>query len=593
MKYPKEYLEEIKSRLKVSNVVSKYVQLKRRGKEFVGLSPFKNEKTPSFTVNDDKGFYHCFSTAEHGNIFDFLMKTQNLKFGEAVKILALQAGVRPYTFSKADEEREKNWKQYSALYSEYVNFFHNELLNSHEAKASLQYLIKRKLDFNIIKNFKLGYVKKNSNFIEIMKNKFNEKDLKDCGIFYHDDKKKIFVDRFKERIIFPINSISGQPIALGGRTMKKDSYIAKYINSPETQFFKKGNNLYNLDKARRFSNSLEQIFLVEGYMDVIGLNNNGIENCVANLGTALTDKQISILNQFFNEIIICFDGDESGYKAAVRAAENSIKELKPEKQISFLFLPNGDDPDTFVNKNGKKDFLLFCNQNKIQIHEFLFHNLQKQSNNSPSALAILEKKLRYIANSIKDQLIKKYVLDFFLGKISSLTPNLNNLNKNKQQTIKHVASLSATKKIYNETQQFSKEQLQEFSMLYLIINNFYFFKKNLEIFKDLHFITNESGEVFSKLTELAKSNEEIDINLLPIDIDTLNKINKYASVKHISSNIKRDDEKLKEIFLEMFQDLKNLFLEKKILELESKFSKNMDENTFNEIKELKKLQNSN
>ena len=172
MKYPKEYLEEIKSRLKVSNVVSKYVQLKRRGKEFIGLSPFKNEKTPSFTVNDDKGFFHCFSTAEHGNIFDFLMKTQNLKFGEAVKILAVQAGVRPYTFSKADEERENDWKKYSALYLEYVNFFHKELLNSLEGKTSLQYLYKRNLDLNIIKNFKLGYVKKNSNFLEIIKNIF-------------------------------------------------------------------------------------------------------------------------------------------------------------------------------------------------------------------------------------------------------------------------------------------------------------------------------------------------------------------------------------------------------------------------------------
>ena len=590
MKYPKEYLEEIKSRLKVSNVVSKYVQLKRRGKEFIGLSPFKNEKTPSFTVNDDKGFFHCFSTAEHGNIFDFLMKTQNLKFGEAVKILAVQAGVRPYTFSKADEERENDWKKYSALYLEYVNFFHKELLNSQEGKTSLQYLYKRNLNLNIIKNFKLGYVKKNSNFLEIIKNKFNEKDIKDCGIFYFDDKKNSFVERFKERIIFPINTISGQPIALGGRIMKNDSYLAKYINSPETQFFKKGNNLYNLDKARRFSNSVEQIFLVEGYMDVIGLNRNGIENCVANLGTALTDKQIMILNQFFNEIIICFDGDESGYKAAVRAAENSIKELKPEKQISFLFLPNGEDPDTFVNKNGKKDFLLYCKNNKIQIHEFLLQNLQKQSNSSPSSLAILEKKLRYIANSIKDQLIKKYVLDFFLGKISSLTPNLT---KSKQQTIKHVASLSSTKKIYNEMEQFSKEQLQEFSMLYLIINNFNFFKKNLVIFKEVSFITNKSEAVFYKLSELAKSNEEIDSNLLPIDRDTLDKINKFASVKHISANIRGDDNKLKEIFIEMMADLKNLFLEKKILELESKFSKNMDENTFNEIKELKKLQNSN
>ena len=189
MKYPKEYLDEIKTRLKVSNVVSKYVQLKKRGKEFVGLSPFKNEKTPSFTVNDEKGFFHCFSTSEHGNIFDFLMKTQNLKFGEAVKTLALQAGMRPYTFSKADEEREKAWKEYTGIYSEYVNFFHNELLNNPETKKSLNYLKNRKLTLETIKNFKLGYVKKNLNIFEKLRKKFNEKIIKECGIFYFDEKK--------------------------------------------------------------------------------------------------------------------------------------------------------------------------------------------------------------------------------------------------------------------------------------------------------------------------------------------------------------------------------------------------------------------
>ena len=191
MKYPKEYLDEIKTRLKVSNVVSKYVQLKRRGKEFVGLSPFKNEKTPSFTVNDEKGFFHCFSTSEHGNIFDFLMKTQNFKFGEAVKTLALQAGMRPYTFSKADEEREKVWKEYAAIYSDYVNFFHNELLNNPDANNSLNYLKNRKLSLETIKNFKIGYVRKNSNIFGNFEKKFSKKALKECGIFYFDEKKNM------------------------------------------------------------------------------------------------------------------------------------------------------------------------------------------------------------------------------------------------------------------------------------------------------------------------------------------------------------------------------------------------------------------
>ena len=590
MKYPKEYLDEIKTRLKVSNVVSKYIQLKRRGKEFVGLSPFKNEKTPSFTVNDEKGFFHCFSTSEHGNIFDFLMKTQNLNFSEAVKTLALLAGMRPYTFSKADEEREKALKDYTGIYSEYINFFHNELLNNPESKDSLDYLINRKLTLDTIKNFKLGYVKKNFNIFDNLEKKFSQKVVKECGIFYFDEKKKKYIDRFRDRIIFPINSISGLPIAMGGRITQKNSFFAKYINSPETQFFKKGNNLYNIDKARRLSNKLDQIFLVEGYMDVIGLNNYGIQNCVANLGTALTERQIAILNQFFNEIVICFDGDESGYKAAVRAAENSVKELKPEKQISFLFLPEGEDPDTFVSKNGKEKFIKYYETNKILIHEFLFDNLKKQTNNSPTSLAVVEKKLRYISTTIKDQYIKKYILDFFLGKISELTPNLS---KGKQFTIKHVASLSATKQIYNETNSITKEELQEFSIFYLIISNFEFFKKNSSILDDISFITSDGKHVFSKLLDLIKSNEEVNTSMLPIEHSMLEKINKFASVKHISKNIQRDENKLIDIFKEMKKDLKNLFLEKKISQLESKFSKNMDENTFKEIKELKKLQNNN
>ena len=590
MKYPKEYLDEIKTRLTVSNVVSKYVQLKRRGKEFVGLSPFKNEKTPSFTVNDEKGFFHCFSTSEHGNIFDFLMKTQNLKFGEAVKTLALQAGMRPYTFSKADEEREKALKDYTGIYSEYVNFFHNELLNNPESKDSLDYLINRKLTLNTIKNFKLGYVKKNLNIFDNLEKKFGQKAVKECGIFYFDEKKNTYVDRFRDRIIFPINSISGPPIAMGGRIIQKNSFFAKYINSPETQFFKKGNNLYNIDKARRLSNKLDKIFLVEGYMDVIGLNNYGIQNCVANLGTALTEKQIAILNQFFNEIVICFDGDESGYKAAVRAAENSVRELKPEKQISFLFLPGGEDPDTFISKNGKEKFIKYYETNKILIHEFLFDNLKKQTNNSPTSLAVLEKKLRFISTTIKDQYIKKYILDFFLGKISEFTPNLS---KGKQFTIKHVASLSTTKQIYNETNSITKEELQEFSIFYLIISNFDFFKKNSSILEDISFITSDGNHVFSKLLDLIKSNEEVNTSMLPIEHSMLEKINKFASVKHISKNIQRDENKLIDIFKEMKKDLKNLFVEKKISQLESKFSKNMDENTFKEIKELKKLQNNN
>ena len=166
MKYPKEYLDEIKTRLKVSTVVSKSVNLKKRGKEYVGLSPFKNEKTPSFTVNDEKGFYHCFSTSEHGNIFDFIMKTQNLKFGEAVKTLANFAGMQPYTFSKQDEEREKNWREYKSIYSRYVEKYHDELFKNQSAEAAKNYIKSRNVTAEEVKKFKIGFVTNNQNTFE-------------------------------------------------------------------------------------------------------------------------------------------------------------------------------------------------------------------------------------------------------------------------------------------------------------------------------------------------------------------------------------------------------------------------------------------
>ena len=591
MKYPKEYLDEIKTRLKVSTVVSKSVKLKKRGKEFVGLSPFKTEKTPSFTVNDEKGFYHCFSTAEHGNIFDFIMKTQNLKFGEAVKYLANLAGMQPYTFSKKDEEREKQWNEYSEIFKLYVEFYHKELLQNESFNFARKYLKKRNLSKKEVVDFKIGYVPHSPNFFENIKPKFNKKIIIDTGLFYFDEKKNHYVERFKDRIIFPINSITGQPIALGGRTIKENNYLAKYINSPETPFFKKGSNLYNLDYARKLSNKVEYVYLVEGYMDVVSLNSKGIENVVANLGTSLTDRQVSVLNQFYDDLIICFDGDESGYKAALRAAENLIKELKPEKQISFLFLPDKEDPDSFVNKNGKDYFIEFTKEKKISIHNFIFNHYKNLAKNNPSSLAIFEKKIRSIAYSIKDEFIKKYVLEFFLEKISSLTPNANQ-NKNKT-FYKKAKSLKSTQKYFNETKNLSSIEIKEFSFLYLIINNLELVKNNLNLLENVKLFSNENKIIYDSLFKKLQSEQEPSINNLSLDPQILNKISKFASIKHILNKLEKDEFKVLELLEEIIRDIKNYELESRIEELESKFSKDLNENTFNEIKELKKLQKIN
>ena len=591
MKYPKEYLDEIKTRLKVSTVVSKSVALKKRGKEYVGLSPFKNEKTPSFTVNDEKEFYHCFATSEHGNIFDFVMKTQNFKFGEAVKHLAQLAGMQPYMFSKQDEEREKKWKEYLSIYSQYVDFYHNELLKNDNYSNARDYMKNRSLGKEEVKKFKIGYIEKNPNFFDKLKNKFSEKALTESGLFYLDEKKKVHVERFRGRLIFPINNISGQPIALGGRIIEKLDYLAKYINSPETIFFKKGSNLYNLDLARKLSNKLDHIYLVEGYMDVVGLSKNGIENAVANLGTSLTDRQILTLNQFFDDIIICFDGDESGYKAALRAAENSIKELKPEKQISFLFLPEKEDPDSYVNKNGKNNFIDFTKQSKLSVHQFIFSHYKKQTENNPSSMAIFEKKLRAIANTIKDDFIKKYVLEYFLEKIAELTPH-SNQNK-KQFYKKKIKSLESTKKHYKESQSLSGVELKEFSLLYLVMNNLTILRSYTHLLENIKLFTEVNKQILELIIKKLKSSEKIDIQDLNLDSQLVDKINKFAPIKNILKNKSNDEHEIIELLEDTSRDLMNYDLEFRIQELESKFSKDLSEVTFNELKELKKKQNIN
>ena len=326
-------------------------------------------------------------------------------------------------------------------------------------------------------------------------------------------------------------------------------------------------------------------------MDVIGLYKNNIQNVVANLGTALTSRQISILDQFFNKIIICFDGDESGYKAALRAAENSIIELKPEKNISFLFLPDNQDPDSFVNEFGKEKFDLFSNQNQIEIHKFIFNHYYKEVENNPSSKAIFEKKLKSIASGIKDEYIKKYVLDYYLEEISKLSPNLQN-NKKFNQKI-NTRSLKSTQKFYNETKTLKSIEIKEFSFLFILLKKPEFIRDNIHLIENVKLFTNENKILFEAIIEQSKNFQNTDINKLNIDKNLIERVYKYASIKNIWDKNSSDYEKIENILVEVIRDLKNYELEIRIQDLEEKFSKDLSEDTFNQLKELKKLQNLN
>ena len=589
MKYPKEYLDEIKVRLKVSQVVGKFVKLKKRGKEFIGLSPFSNEKTPSFTVNDEKGFYHCFSSAEHGNIFDFLMKTKNYKFGEAVRMLAVEAGMQPFRFTKQDEEKQNRWKIYSAILEKYTSFCHQELISGKHPEV-LEYLNKRKTNKDEIIFFKIGYSSPKNDFYEKLKKEFDEKQIGFSGIYYFDENKKKYIDRFKSRIIFPVKSLSGSVLAIGGRTLSKTTF-AKYINSPETEFYKKGNNLYNIDSAKKLRDKNEEVFVVEGYMDVVNLHKFGIQNVVANLGTAMTERQIDLIWRFFKNPIICLDGDESGRKAALRAAERLFPLMKPDYNIFFLTLPENLDPDSYINQKGKESFLKLT-ENKVEIPNFIWETyFQDVDENDPRSLALFERKIKELCNNIKDKTLAKYFLDNFTRKINELTPSLN-FKKNKFFKFSKIQNpLQKTKEVNKQRNKFKEKELKEFSAFYLIINNLDIFRRNIELISEVNFSNDLMIDLKKKIIDYLLSEKFFDIKKIRQDDfdekfkNIINLINENAPVKIISEN--RNETDIIIMFNEIISEINKIDLRTKIESLENKISANLDEKLYSELLSLR------
>ena len=587
MKYPKEYLDEIKLRLKVSQVVGKSVQLKKRGKEFVGLSPFKNEKTPSFTVSDEKEFYHCFSTGEHGNIFDFLMKTKSMSFGEAVKALAAEAGMPAYKFTKIDTEKDKRFNIYKDVLKDYLEYFHQQIFLP-ENKLALSYLEKRNLSQDIIKEFKLGYVPWQNDSYNFLNKKFSDENIATTGLYYKNEKTNKWVDRFNSRIIFPINNLSGDAIAFGGRIIK-DGPVAKYINSPETEFYKKGRIIFNLDKAKSLRSETDEVIVVEGYMDVLSLYAKGIKNVIANSGTALTEPQIELIWKFFSSPNLCLDGDESGQSAALRIAERFLPLINENNKLFFSILPKGEDPDDYVKKNGKDKFNDFLKQKKI-IQSYIWDAyLSKVNTNSPFEISKFEKRIKSLCYSIKDETLKKYILEEFLEKIKDLTP-LQRVNKNFRNNNSYYKKdfkvLSQTKQLFKEKNHYTKEEIKEQSLLFILLNFTNSVKEKVNNLSEIEFSNNQNNELKNKILECI--NNEEDLNDLKNNIKFKSLINEIKRNNTLNTLLaKKSDLEREELFNELIEELKNLSHLKQIELLENKISKNLDETSYSELLRLK------
>ncbi len=589
MKYPKEYLNEIKLRLKVSQVVGKFVNLKKRGKEFIGLSPFKNEKSPSFTVNDEKEFYHCFSSGEHGNIFDFLMKTKSVGFGEAVKILAAEAGMQPYRFSNFDKKKDLRFQTYKNIYKEYSEYFSKELFNPNNNEA-LDYLSRRGLAKSSIEEFKLGYIPWKNNFYEDLLKNYSEEDINLTGLYYKHDKTGKYIDRFNSRIIFPVNNITGDTVAFGGRIIK-ESKLAKYINSPETEFYKKGSMIFNLDKAKNCRSDTNEVIIVEGYMDVVSIYSTGIKNVIANSGTALTDRQINLIWKFFSNPIICLDGDQSGQNAAIRIAERLFPLINEENKIYFSILPDETDPDDYIRKNGKDHFLSFLQKKEIIQSYIWTYYLKRINKNNPFEVSKFEKDIKKLSYSIKDETLKKYVLEDFLEKIKKLTPNQNRKNiyqNNKYKKIIDYKILNETKNLHQKNSRFSKIQIKEFSVLFIILNYLDIAQKRIEELSNITFISekNESLKkmIINSISE-GDDKQKIEKKITKNFEKLINEIKENSSIQ-IIAKAKNNDEIL-ELLSELIDEIKELNSLKRIESLEKKLINNLDENSYSELIKLK------
>ena len=353
MSFSPQFLDEIRARVSLAETIGKRVRLTRRGREHVGLCPFHNEKTPSFTVSEDKGFFHCFGCGEHGDVIGFAMRTDNLTFPEAVERLANSAGLSVPQSTPEDAERARERTSLYTVLETACTWFEEQLANK-EGTVGRDYLACRGLDADTIVKFRLGWAPSNRSALkrELAGRGISEAMMDAVGLIGTPDGGGDAYDRFRGRIIFPITDRRGRVVAFGGRAVGDAK--PKYLNSPETALFHKGAILYGESLARKAAREVSSVVVVEGYMDVIALHRAGFENAVATLGTALTETQILELWRLVREPIVCFDGDDAGLSAAFRAIDKVLPMLRPGNSLRFALLPRGQDPDSLIEAHGKE-----------------------------------------------------------------------------------------------------------------------------------------------------------------------------------------------------------------------------------------------
>jgi DNA primase len=420
MRFTPQFLDELRARLPVSEVVGRRVKLRKAGREWKGLSPFNKEKTPSFFVNDQKAMWFDFSSGKNGNIFDFLMLTEGVSFPEAVERLAQQAGIPLPVMTREAQAQEERRKSLHDIVELAAKFFESTLASRAGARGR-GYLLDRGIHAPTQVKFRLGYATGEQYALKehLGAAKIPVEDMVEAGLLVSGEGIAVPYDRFRDRVMFPITDWRGRVIAFGGRALEKD-VAAKYLNSPETPLFHKGATLYNIAGARKAAHEGALVIAVEGYIDAIAMVTAGFEATVAPLGTALTVEQLALMWRMADEPILCFDGDEAGRRAAYRAVDLALPLLKPGKSLKFAALPDGQDPDDLARSGGRAAIEDVLSAARPLVHVLWARESEAGPFDTPERRAALEARIAQIVATVADETVRRYYKQDFAGRLRQM-----------------------------------------------------------------------------------------------------------------------------------------------------------------------------
>lgn len=486
---PKDFIDSLIDKANIVDIIGNYIKLEKKGNDYWARCPFHSEKTSSFSVSENKQFFHCFGCGAHGNAIGFVMDHTNKTYPEAIESIANTLGIE----IPRDKETSKIYEARKILkdsLNDAKKIFENQLKNSENA---ISYLKERKISGETAKKFQIGYAEDDFQVInKSLSDAYTESNLLDAGLIVKKDKNSY--DKFRDRIMFPIHDQAGNIIAFGGRILKEDKEkpMAKYMNSPETSLFSKKRVLYNLHLAKQDKDSKEFLYIVEGYMDVIKLYQAGIKNSVATLGTAVTQENLIQCFKYTREIICCFDGDKAGEKAAWQGVENIMPVIKDGDAISFVFLPENHDPDNIIEKGGIK-LWNECVNKKISIEEFIYIKFSKETDlNTAAGKTQYLQKADALLNKLNAKILKDIIYEFLKEKVG----------------VKYIAENHKQKTIVNNKQYKTTSPLQKAILILLHNPNI---KINEDLINDFRIKDNQGIVLLKSILDLIKRNKNMKL----------------------------------------------------------------------------------